>query len=104
MSETKELNFSFDPNNVMFGGRIIQITMGKNKLGTPKVTAIVVSRSQRGETYNTTMVVIGYGNQADKIRELYESSSYCLISGKLASDKSRRCWIIPTQVYDGGAE
>ena len=104
MSEDKELNFSYDPNNVMFGGTIQQITIGTNKSGTPKTTAIVHCRSARGQSFDTKVVVIGHGTPGDKLRELYESKSYCWVQGRLASDKSRRVWIIPSHVFDGGAE
>tara|TARA_R110000765_G_scaffold392408_1_gene485558 strand:+ start:124 stop:435 length:312 start_codon:yes stop_codon:yes gene_type:complete len=94
-----------DPNVVVFGGKITEFLEGQNTHGNTKVVAKLVNSYQGGrKSFDTSVGVTAYGTQAKRMTELYESHSYCLVHGRLASNKEGSVFIIPTQVYDGGAE
>ena len=103
MSKSKTLYE--DPNVVVFGGKITQFLEGKNTHGNQKVVAKLVNTYQGGrKTFDTVVGIAAYGKEAERIKSLYECGSYCLVHGRLASNKTGGVFIIPNQVYDGGAE
>jgi len=103
MSQTKSLYE--DPNIVVFGGKITQFLEGKNTHGNLKIEAkLVNSHGQGKKTFDTVVGVTAYGAAASKMKDLYESHSYCLVHGRLASNRGDDLFVIPSQVFDGGVE
>ncbi len=100
----KSVDCAEDPNVVLFGGRVSQLTMGKNNQGLPKAMAKVVNESSMGARFNTVLSVTAHNKNARKLAELYESGSYCLLQGRMASDKTGLVFLIPDRVFDAGAD